>query len=148
MSDLKAAVKRRLGNSDLKCAPVGLGCMSFSGAYGTADDEETIDFVRYAIDMGTDFLDSSDMYGWGHNEEVLGRALSDGYRDKIVLATKFGQTQLDGGAMGVDGRPEYVIEACEKAFNDWGSMKSICISNTGSTKMCLLRIRWALWPSW
>ena len=120
MSDLKAAVKRRLGNSDLKCAPVGLGCMSFSGAYGTADDEETIDFVRYAIDMGTDFLDSSDMYGWGHNEEVLGRALSDGYRDKIVLATKFGQTQLRGGGMGVDGRPEYVIEACEKSLQRLG----------------------------
>ena len=99
MSDLKAAVKRRLGNSDLKCAPVGLGCMSFLvlGPY----DEETIDFVRYAIDMGTDFLDSSDMYGWGHNEEVLGRALSDGYRDKIVLATKFGQTQLEGAGWGL-----------------------------------------------
>ena len=120
MIDLKATVKRQLGNSELKCAPVGLGCMSFSGAYGSADDEETIDFVRYAIETGTDFLDSSDMYGWGHNESVLGRALSDGYRDKVVLATKFGQTQLEGGGMGVDGRPEYVIEACEKSLRRLG----------------------------
>ena len=120
MSNLKSAAKRQLGKSDLKCAAVGLGCMSFSGAYGTADDEETVDFVRYAIDTGTDFLDSSDMYGWGHNENVLARALSDGYRDKVVLATKFGQTQLEGGGMGVNGRPEYVIEACEKSLQRLG----------------------------
>ena len=120
MSNLKSAAKRQLGKSDLKCAAVGLGCMSLSGAYGTADDEETVDFVRYAIDTGTDFLDSSDMYGWGHNENVLARALSDGYRDKVVLATKFGQTQLEGGGMGVNGRPDYVIEACEKSLQRLG----------------------------
>ena len=120
MVDLKSATKRQLGASDLECAAVGLGCMSFSGAYGAADDDETVNFVRYAIDMGTDFLDSSDMYGWGHNEKVLARALSDGYRDKVVLATKFGQTQLDTGGMGVDGRPEYVVEACEKSLQRLG----------------------------
>ena len=67
MSDLKTATKRQLGSSDLKCAPIGLGCMSFSGVYGAADDDETVDFVRAAIDQGIDFLDSSDMYGWGHS---------------------------------------------------------------------------------
>lgn len=121
MADLKTATKRQLGSSDLKCAPIGLGCMSFSGVYGAADDGETVDFVRYAIDKGIDFLDSSDMYGWGHNEDVLARALKDGYRDKVVLATKFGQTQLEGGGMGVDGRPEYVIEACEKSLQRLGT---------------------------
>ena len=120
MSDLKTATKRQLGSSDLKCAPIGLGCMSFSGVYGAADDDETVDFVRAAIDQGIDFLDSSDMYGWGHNEDVLARALADGYRDKVVLATKFGQTQLEGGGMGVNGRPEYVIEACEKSLKRLG----------------------------
>ena len=120
MTDLKSVTKRQLGSSDLKCAPVGLGCMSFSGVYGAADDDETVDFVHYAIDQGIDFLDSSDMYGWGHNEEVLGRALEVGYRDKVVLATKFGQTQLEGGSMGVNGRPEYVIEACEKSLQRLG----------------------------
>ena len=66
--------------------------------------------------MGTDFRDSSDSYGWGHNENVLALALSDGYRDKVALATKFGQTQLEGGGAGVNGRPEYVVEACEKSL--------------------------------
>ena len=121
MADLKTAPKRQLGSSDLKVAPIGLGCMSFSGVYGAADDVQTVDFVRYAIDQGTDFLDSSDMYGWGHNEEVLCKALKDGYRDKVVLATKFGQTQIPGGANGVDGRPEYVIEACEKSLQRLGT---------------------------
>ena len=121
MADLKTAPKRQLGSSDLKVAPIGLGCMSFSGVYGAADDDQTVDFVRYAIDQGTDFLDSSDMYGWGHNEEVLCKALKDGYRDKVVLATKFGQTQIPGGANGVDGRPEYVIEACEKSLQRLGT---------------------------
>jgi aryl-alcohol dehydrogenase-like predicted oxidoreductase len=121
MSDLKTAAKRQLGSSDLKCAPIGLGCMSFSGVYGAADDDETVKFVKYAIDKGIDFLDSSDMYGWGHNEDVLARALKDGYRDKVVLATKFGQTQLEGGGMGVDGRPEYVIEACENSLQRLGT---------------------------
>jgi aryl-alcohol dehydrogenase-like predicted oxidoreductase len=116
MADLKSSPKRKLGSSDLEVAPIGLGCMSFSGVYGPAVDDETVDFVRYSIDQGIDFLDSSDMYGWGHNEEVLARALKDGYRDKVVLATKFGQTQIPGGANGVDGRPEYVIEACEKSL--------------------------------
>jgi aryl-alcohol dehydrogenase-like predicted oxidoreductase len=120
MADLKSATKRQLGSSDLKCAPIGLGCMSFSGVYGAADDDETVKFVHYAIDQGIDFLDSSDMYGWGHNEDVLARALKGGYRDKVVLATKFGQTQLEGGGMGVNGRPEYVIEACEKSLQRLG----------------------------
>ena len=88
MTDISKAKKRQLGSSDLKCVPVGLGCMSFSGVYGAADDEETVKFVRYAIDQGVDFLDSSDMYGWGHNEDVLARALADGYRDKVFLMTK------------------------------------------------------------
>lgn len=116
MTDIRNAKKRKLGASDLEVAPVGLGCMSFSGVYGAADDDESLKFVQQAIDEGIDFLDSSDMYGWGHNEELLGRALAGGYRDKIVLASKFGQTQVEGGGMSVDGRPEYVIEACEKSL--------------------------------
>ncbi len=121
MTDIRSSKKRELGSSGLMVAPVGLGCMSFSGVYGAADDDETVKFVHHAIDTGIDFLDSSDMYGWGHNEEVLARALSDGYRDKVVLATKFGQTQVEGGGMGVDGRPEYVIEACEKSLQRLGT---------------------------
>ena len=69
--------------------------MSLSGIYGDADDAESEELIRYAIDQGVDHLDSSDMYGWGHNEQVIGRALQ-GRRDRVVLATKFGQTQNPG----------------------------------------------------
>jgi aryl-alcohol dehydrogenase-like predicted oxidoreductase len=75
--------------------------------------------IHHAIDAGVDHFDSSDMYGWGHNEEVLGRALK-GRRDGVVLATKFGQTRRDGQPNGVDGRPEYVAQACEASLRRLG----------------------------
>src|SRR6202012_3219834 len=82
---------RALGKSGLSVSAIGLGCMSLSGVYGAADDAESEKLIRHAIDTGVDHLDSSDMYGWGHNEQVLGRALK-GRRDGVVVATKFGQT--------------------------------------------------------
>jgi len=111
---------RKLGNSNLTVFPIGLGCMSLSGAYGKGDDTESIKVVHHAIDNGVNFLDSSDMYGWGHNETLLGKALTGGRRDKVVLATKFGQTQQPGGANGVNGRPEYVKQACEASLQRLG----------------------------
>jgi aryl-alcohol dehydrogenase-like predicted oxidoreductase len=114
------AARRTLGGSELSVFPIGLGCMSLSGAYGGLSDEEGIRVVHHALDRGVDFLDSSDMYGWGHNESLLGRALAGGRRDKVVLATKFGQTQQPGGANGVDGRPAYVREACEASLKRLG----------------------------
>ncbi|MFO1079106.1 MAG: aldo/keto reductase [Reyranellaceae bacterium] len=114
------AARRTLGGSALSVFPIGLGCMSLSGAYGGLSDEEGIRVVHHALDRGVDFLDSSDMYGWGHNESLLGRALAGGRRDKVVLATKFGQTQRPGGANGVDGRPAYVREACEASLKRLG----------------------------
>jgi aryl-alcohol dehydrogenase-like predicted oxidoreductase len=110
---------RKLGGSSLYVFPIGLGCMSLSGAYGKSDDAEAIRVVHHAIDRGVNFLDSSDMYGWGHNETLLGKALA-GRRDKVVLATKFGQTQQPGGANGVNGRPEYVKQACEASLQRLG----------------------------
>jgi aryl-alcohol dehydrogenase-like predicted oxidoreductase len=110
---------RRLGGSSLSVAPVGLGCMSLSGAYGKSDDAQAIRIVHHAVDRGVNFLDSSDMYGWGHNETLLGKALA-GRRDKVVLATKFGQTQQPGGANGVNGRPDYVKQACEASLKRLG----------------------------
>src|SRR5689334_20398947 len=111
---------RRLGASSLTVSPIGLGCMSLSGAYGKGDDAESIKVVHHAIDRGVNFLDSSDMYGWGHNETLLGKALTRGRRDKVVLATKFGQTQQPGGANGVNGRPEYVKQACDASLKRLG----------------------------
>jgi aryl-alcohol dehydrogenase-like predicted oxidoreductase len=111
---------RKLGGSSLSVFPIGLGCMSLSGAYGKGDDAESIKVVHHAIDSGVNFLDSSDMYGWGHNETLLGKALTGGRRDKVVLATKFGQTQQPGGANGVNGRPEYVKQACDASLERLG----------------------------
>lgn len=105
--------QRMLGG--LPVSTVGLGLMSLSGVYGEADDSESEDLIRYAIDLGVNHLDSSDMYGWGHNEELLGRAIV-GRRDKVVIATKFGQTQRPGQANGVNGQPAYVQAACEASL--------------------------------
>ena len=110
-----AAQKRRVGKNGPEVTAIGLGCMSLSGVYGPSDDAAGVAFVQQAIDLGADFLDSSDMYGWGQNEDLLGRAIQ-GRRGKVVLASKFGQTQQPGGANGVNGRPEYVAQACDASL--------------------------------
>ncbi len=120
MTAITHAKPRTLGNSKLSVFPIGLGCMSFSGVYGKSDDAEAIRVIHHALDRGVNFLDSSDMYGWGHNETLLGKALSGGRRAKVVLATKFGQTQQPGGANGVDGSPAYVKAACEASLKRLG----------------------------
>ena len=106
---------RRLGASSLDVTSIGLGCMSLSGVYGAVSDEDGIAVVHAALDAGVNFLDSADMYGWGQNESVLGRALK-GRRQGVVLATKFGQVRQESGGNGVDGRPEYVKAACEASL--------------------------------
>jgi aryl-alcohol dehydrogenase-like predicted oxidoreductase len=110
---------RQLGKSGPIVSAIGLGCMSLSGIYGTAEDAGSEALIHHAIDTGINHLDSSDMYGWGHNEEVVGRAIK-GRRDKVVLATKFGQVRREGQANGVDGRPEYVRAACEASLKRLG----------------------------
>src|SRR6202011_5652579 len=120
MSGTAATERRRLGRIGPEVSAIGLGCMSLSGVYGTSDDTAAIPFLRRAIELGVDFLDSSDAYGLGQNEELLGRALASlptGQRDRIVLATKFGQDRRSGG---VNGRPEYVQQACEASLQRLG----------------------------
>jgi aryl-alcohol dehydrogenase-like predicted oxidoreductase len=107
-----------------KCGPltvsaVGLGLMSMSGVYGDAKDEESIGVIHHALDRGLDFLDTADMYGWGHNETLLGRALK-GRRERAVVATKFGQVKLPDGKQAVNGRPEYVAQACDASLKRLG----------------------------
>ena len=106
---------RKLGHSPLEISAVGLGCMTMTGLYGAADDDESIATIHAAIDNGVNFIDSSDAYGNGSNEELLGRAIK-GRRDKVVLTTKFGNVRKPDGKPGADGRPEYVVEACEKSL--------------------------------
>ncbi len=110
---------RILGHSTLRVSRLGLGCMSMSGVYGPGDDAESIAVIRRALDLGVNFLDSSDMYGWGHNETLLGRAIR-GQRDQVVLATKFGNVRTQSGGMGVNGRPEYVARACDASLERLG----------------------------
>ncbi len=110
---------RKLGKSPIHVTAIGLGLMSMSGVYGNADDEQSIGVIHHALDRGINHLDSADMYGWGHNEQLLGRALK-GRRDKVIVASKFGQTKSAEGKQGIDGRPEYVMQACEASLKRLG----------------------------
>ncbi len=111
---------RKMGKTELSVSAIGLGCMSMSGVYGKGDDAESIAVVHRALDLGINHLDSSDMYGWGHNEDLLGRAIK-GRRDQVVLTTKFGQVQSpDGKANLVDGSPAYVARACDLSLTRLG----------------------------
>jgi aryl-alcohol dehydrogenase-like predicted oxidoreductase len=110
---------RTLGASGIKVSAIGLGLMSMSGIYGNANDEESVRVIHYALDKGITLLDSADMYGWGHNEELLGRALR-GRREGVVVATKFGQVKLPDGKQGVDGSAAYVMRACDASLRRLG----------------------------
>ena len=104
----------------LRVTALGLGCMSLSGTYGKSDDAAAEALVNKALDRGLTFLDSADMYGWGHNEELLGRALK-GRRHEVQLATKFGQVRTESGGQAVNGRPDYVREACDNSLRRLGT---------------------------
>ncbi len=108
--------RRKLGSGGLEVSALGLGCMAMTNLYGPVDETEAIATVRAALDAGADFLDTSDAYADGKNEELLRRALADGYRAKAVLASKFGNVRTPEGKPGANGRPEYVIEACNKSL--------------------------------
>jgi aryl-alcohol dehydrogenase-like predicted oxidoreductase len=119
MNNTMVTQRRRLGKAGPEVSAIGLGCMSLSGVYGTSDDAAGIALIHRAIDLGVDHFDSSDMYGWGQNEELLGGALK-GRRDGVVIASKFGQTRRPGGANGVDGTPAYIAQACEASLKRLG----------------------------
>ncbi|HXX70990.1 MAG TPA: aldo/keto reductase [Candidatus Acidoferrum sp.] len=107
---------RRLGKSSLVVSALGLGCMGMSQSYGTPDDHESLATIHHGIDCGITMLDTADMYGGGSNEELLSQILAK-RRNEVVLATKFGNMRNpDGRFLGVNGRPEYVQQACEASL--------------------------------
>jgi aryl-alcohol dehydrogenase-like predicted oxidoreductase len=109
---------RTIGN--LEVSELGLGCMGMSEFYGTADEGEAIRTIHRALELGITLLDTADMYGVGANERLVGKAIAD-RRDRVVLATKFGNVRSESGEfLGIDGRPEYVKQACEASLQRLG----------------------------
>jgi aryl-alcohol dehydrogenase-like predicted oxidoreductase len=112
--------QRKLGHSPLTVSALGLGCMGMSDFYGPRSDEDSIEVIHRALDAGINFLDTADVYGVGRNELLVGKALK-GRRNEVVLATKFGNVRdAEGKFVGINGRPEYVRQACEASLKRLG----------------------------
>jgi aryl-alcohol dehydrogenase-like predicted oxidoreductase len=111
---------RRLGGQGLEVSEQGLGCMGMSEFYGTRDEGEAIATIQRALELGVTFLDTADMYGPFTNERLVGRAIAD-QRDRVVLATKFGNERSENGSwIGINGKPEYVRAACDASLERLG----------------------------
>src|SRR5437867_3633935 len=120
MEDNTRMQQRKLGTEGLVVSALGLGCMGMSEFYGSRDDAESIATIHRALELGITLLDTADVYGPFTNEQLVGRAIR-GRRDRVVLATKFGNMRgPDGGWLGINGRPEYVHQACDASLKRLG----------------------------
>ena len=109
-----------LGHSTLLVNRIGLGCMGMSEFYGSFYEEESINTLHKAIDLGVNFFDTADMYGWGANERLLGKAFK-GRWSELILATKFAVMRGPNGEfLGLNGKPEYIRQACEQSLQNLG----------------------------
>jgi aryl-alcohol dehydrogenase-like predicted oxidoreductase len=112
--------QRALGSQGLSVSALGLGCMGMSQSYGAADEKESLAVFDRALEVGVTFLDTANVYGVGHNEQLVGRALA-GRRDRFQLATKFGIAGINDGKMAINGRPEYVRQCCAESLDRLGT---------------------------
>src|SRR3954462_2518916 len=112
---------RRLGSQGLQTSALGLGCMGMSDFYGPSDEQQSVATIHRAIELGVNLLDTADMYGPHTNEQLVGRAI-EGKRDKVMVATKFGSVRdpKTRAFLGVNGKPEYVRQACEASLKRLG----------------------------
>jgi aryl-alcohol dehydrogenase-like predicted oxidoreductase len=111
--------KRKLGKQGLEVSQLGLGCMGMSQFYGPRDDNESAATLERAVELGVDFFDTADVYGVGHNEELMGKTLKR-FRDRVIIATKFANQVLPDGRRAINGRPEYVRSACDASLKRLG----------------------------
>ncbi len=112
--------QRELGSGGLAVSALGLGCMGMSEFYGEGEEAESVATIHAALDAGVTLLDTADMYGPFENERLVGRAIR-GRREEVTLATKFGNVRgEDGSFLGVNGRPEYVRQACDASLERLG----------------------------
>lgn len=111
---------RKLGSQGLEVSALGLGCMGMSDFYAGRDEAESVATINHALDRGVTFLDTADMYGIGANEELVGGVVRD-RREWVVVATKFGNVRgADGSFQGINGRPDYVRQACDASLKRTG----------------------------
>lgn len=113
--------RRRLGSAGPEVGAIALGCMGMSEFYGRPDEAESVATIHRALELGIDLLDTADMYGCGRNEELLGRALQGGWRERAVVATKCGILRgPDGSFQGVSGHPDHVRRSCDASLRRLG----------------------------
>jgi aryl-alcohol dehydrogenase-like predicted oxidoreductase len=119
----------KFGTTDFNVSQLSLGCMSMSGAYGSADDDESIATLHRAFDLGINFIDTSASYGNGHNHDLIRRALQ-GRRDRVIIHSKSGSIRTPEGETRGGGSPEYLISVCERSLNSLGidTLDVFCLS--------------------